>query len=180
MLQSVSIPELVTPRLRLRGWREDDIEPMRAIRADPEVGRWLGSPDPALTAEAIAIWVERWRSLGFGMWAVEEVRSGGLIGRVGLIHHDDWTASPHDAEIGWTLARDAWGHGYATEAAAAVLQWARERGSPRQIISITRLDNVRSQRVMEKLGMVRVGETTWHEHEQVWYALDLTPDAAES
>lgn len=159
--------------MRLRGWRDTDVAPLAAIRADPEVGKWLGYPDPARTAESIATWVDEWRERGFGMWALEEKESGEFIGRVGLVHHDDWTASQYDAEIGWTIARVAWGRGYATEAAAAVLDWARARGAPRRIISITRLDNARSRRVMEKLGLVHAGETTWRGYDQVWYALDL-------
>ena len=138
---------------------------------------WLGNPDPALTAHSIARWTELWRIQGFGMWAVEERQGGRLIGRVGLIHHEDWTASGHDAEIGWTLARATWGQGFATEAAAAVLRWARERGGPLDIISITRPNNVRSRRVMEKLGLVHVGQTHWHGYEQVWYAIDLGSSA---
>jgi RimJ/RimL family protein N-acetyltransferase len=173
MPQSVAIPEIETDRLRLRGWREADVEPLTKIRADPQVGRWLGYPDPAKTAETIAAFVANWGRDGFGMWAVEVKQSGEFIGRVGLIHHDDWTMSAHDAEIGWTLARSAWGNGYATEAARAVLEWARARGAPRQIISITRPDNVRSRAVMERLGLVHIGQTHWRGYDQVWYALDL-------
>ena len=98
--------------------------------------------------------------------------TGAFIGRVGFAHQDDWTASPHDAEIGWTLARSAWGHGYATEAAVAALDWARERGDPRTIISITRQNNLRSRRIMEKLGLTYQGIANWHGHDQVWYATE--------
>jgi RimJ/RimL family protein N-acetyltransferase len=173
MGQSVPIPGIETERLRLRAWRDEDGAALASIRADPEVGRWLGWPDPAGAAESITRWVKHWAQHGFGLWAVEQKRSGRFIGRVGLMHHEDWTASAHDAEIGWTLASDEWGRGYATEAARAVLEWARARGAPRRIISITRPDNVRSQRVMQKLGLVRIGETSWHGYDQVWYAIDL-------
>jgi RimJ/RimL family protein N-acetyltransferase len=173
MLQSDAIPTVETERLILRAWRESDVAPLAEIRADPEVGRWLGFPDPALSRESIGRWVEHWSQHGFGLWAVEHKGSGRFIGRVGLMYHEDWTASAHDAEIGWTLASDAWGRGYATEAARAVLDWARARGAPRRIISITRPDNVRSQRVMQKLALALIGETTWHGYDQVWYAIDL-------
>ena len=180
MLQSDHIPTIDTERVRLRGWREDDVERMTVINADPEVARWLGSIDPSRTREKIESWLEHWKLHGFGLWAVEEKSSGRMVGRAGLVRHEDWTASVHDAEIGWTLARSAWGYGYATEAAGAALNWARERGAPRQIISITRPDNVRSRRVMGRLGLVPMGEANWHGFDQVWYALDLTADQSRS
>ena len=156
----------------MRSWREDDVEPMTAINSDPEVARWLGPVDPSRTRERIMAWVEHWRQHGFGLWAVEEKASGRMIGRVGLVHHDDWTASDHDAEVGWTLARSAWGRGYATEGAHAALEFARGAGL-RQIISITLPDNVRSRRVMEKLGLTYQGSTQWRGFDHVWYATEL-------
>lgn len=145
---------------------------MTEINSDPRVAAWLGSIDPAQTENRILAYVEHWKARGYGVWAVEEVKSGVFVGRVGLVHHDDWTASPHDAEIGWALSHAVWGRGYATEAARAVLDWARERPDLRVIISITRPDNLRSRRVMEKLGLTYQGEATWHGFDQVWYAHD--------
>lgn len=171
--EPVEIPAVESPRLILRGWRPEDLEPMTAINSDPEVARWLGSPDPAKTGERIRAWTEHWRRLGFGLWAVEETVSGQMVGRVGFVHQDDWTASEHDAEIGWTLASHVWGRGYATEAATAALNWARPREDLQRIISITLPTNLRSRRVMEKLGLSYEGEAHWHGFDQVWYALDL-------
>lgn len=173
MQDSAPIPEIETQRLRLRAWRDGDITPMTAINSDPAVTRWLGPIDASQTESRIRVWTEHWRVDGFGLWAVEEKASGLLIGRVGLVHHDDWVASEHDAEIGWTLASTAWGKGYATEAAQAALDWARRRDRPRNIISITRPDNSRSRRVMEKLGLTYRGQTHWHAFDQVWYAIEL-------
>jgi RimJ/RimL family protein N-acetyltransferase len=107
------------------------------------------------------------------MWAVEELASGRFVGRVGLVQHDDWTASAHDAEIGWVFSPAVWGRGYATEAARAALDWARQRQDLQTIISITRPDNLRSRRVMEKLGLTYRGSATWHGFDQVWYATEL-------
>ena len=90
------------------------------------------------------------------------------------MHHADWTASAHDAEVGWTLARSAWGCGYATEGALAALDFARSAGL-QQIISITLPTNTRSQRVMQKLGLTYRGEANWHGFDQVWYATELSP-----
>ncbi len=175
MSPPIAIPEIETDRLLLRAWRNDDVEPMTAINADPEIARWLGSIDASRTGERIEYWMDHWRRHGFGLWAVEERASGSLIGRVGLVRHDDWTASAHDAEIGWTLARSAWGRGLATEAAKAALGWAQSRPELRTIVSITLPDNVRSRRVMEKLGMAYQGIATWRGFEQVWYAIQLDP-----
>ena len=101
---------------------------------------------------------------------MEELESGRFVGRVGLVRHDDWTASPHDAEIGWTLSRTVWGRGYATEAARAALEWAAGQPALESIISITLPGNLRSRRVMEKLGLAYQGSAFWHGFEQVWYA----------
>ena len=174
VFDEIDVPTLQTERLTLRGWRAPDIEPMRAIYADPEVARWLGWPDPAETAKKIQWRVDHWLRHGYGIWAVEERATGTFIGRVGLVHQDDWTASEHDAEVGWTLARASWGHGYATEGARAALDFARDKGL-RQIISITRPDNIRSQGVMKRLGLTYRGATHWHDYDQVWYAIDLAP-----
>jgi len=170
---TAKIPEIETDRLLLRSWRSADVKPMTAINSDPDVARWLGPIDPSRTAERIEAWLEHWSRLGFGLWAVDERASGDFVGRVGLMRHDDWTASAHDAEIGWTLAKSAWGRGYATEAAQAALGWAQPRPELNAIISITLPDNVRSRRVMQKLGLTYAGMTTWHGFEQVWYANKL-------
>lgn len=164
-----------TDRLRLRAWRLEDVDAMAAINADPRVGDWLGGViDTEETRAQLQAYVYRWEERGFGLWAVEERTTGRLLGRTGLMHWDDWTASPHDAEIGWTLAPDAWGRGYATEAARAVLDWATAQPGLRTIISITRPDNAASRRVMEKLDLAYQGETTWRGLSQVWYAIELS------
>lgn len=166
------IPELLTPRLRLRGWRPDDLEPMAAINADPRVAEWLGGviglEETRLRLQAYA---DHWEEHDFGLWAVGERHGGRMVGRTGLMHWHDWTASPHDAEIGWTFAPDVWGRGYATEAARAALDWARAQPGLRGIISITRPDNLRSRRVMEKLGLAYRAEAFWRGFGQVWYEI---------
>ena len=100
---------------------------------------------------------------GFGLWAVERLDSGRFIGFVGLAV-PSFTAhftSPHGSEpgpaveIGWRLAADAWGNGYASEAASAVLAYGFGTVGLSEIVSFTARSNVRSQRVMERIGMVR-------------------------
>lgn len=173
MERPASVPELLTPRLRLRGWREEDVEPMAAISGDPRVGEWLGGTrDLDETRAAIARWDAHWRERGFGPWAVEERAGGALIGRIGLLYWDDWPAGDHDAEVGWTLAPSAWGRGLATEGAREALRFGFAERDMRHIISITLPTNLRSQRVMAKCGLTRRGEADWRGFHQVWFAID--------
>jgi RimJ/RimL family protein N-acetyltransferase len=168
----MEVPEIITRRLRLRAWRAGDAKLMAAIYANPDVVRYLRPLDLGGTQRQLEMFVRQWEVLGFGLWAVEERSSGRLLGRIGLFHHADWTATPHDAEVGWTLARDTWGQGLATEGGAAALAFGfGERGMGR-IISIAHRENVASQRVMEKLGLRREGETEWRETPVVWYAVE--------
>jgi RimJ/RimL family protein N-acetyltransferase len=167
----MKVPEALTPRLRLRGWREDDVERMAEIYADPEVMRYLRPLDLEGTRQQLRRFVTQWEVLGFGLWAVEERSSGRLIGRIGLHYHEDWTASAYDAEVGWTLERASWGKGLATEGGAASLRYGFETMRMERIISIAHHQNVASRRVMEKLGMRHEGETDWRENPVVWYAI---------
>jgi RimJ/RimL family protein N-acetyltransferase len=167
----MEVPEIVTPRLRLRAWREGDVERMAAIYTDPEVVRFLRPLDLDGTRQQLRRFVDSWDERGFGLWAVEERGSGRLIGRIGLMHHDDWTASPHDSEVGWTLDRSSWGQGLASEGGAAALRFGFETLGMERIISIAHRENLASQRVMQKLGLNREGETDWRENPVVWYVI---------
>ena len=176
MRPTVDVPTLTTNRLCLRGWRDEDLDPLADINADPAVANWLGGVNTRDQTDArLKAWLAHWQRHGFGQWALEELDSGRLVGRLGFTHHDDWTASAHDAEIGWALGFDHWGRGYATEAARAARDWALEHPDLRTLISITLPHNARSQRVMQKLGFIFRGETTWRGFDQVWYGLDLPP-----
>jgi RimJ/RimL family protein N-acetyltransferase len=148
----MEVPALTTDRLTLRGWREDDLDAYAAIAADPEVMRFMGGPlDRADTWRQIAVFVGHWELRGYGLWVVE--RDGELIGRVGLFQPEGWPG----LEVGWLLARRAWGHGYATEAARAAADHAWRELGAQELISLIAPDNVPSQRVAERLGM-RPGE----------------------
>ena len=106
----------------MRGWREDDAAAYAEMTADPEVMRFMGGAiDAGESWRQLALFAGHWVLRGYGLWAVE--REGALIGRVGLWQPDGWPG----LEVGWLLARGAWGHGYATEAARASIEWARER-----------------------------------------------------
>ncbi|TME34463.1 MAG: GNAT family N-acetyltransferase [Chloroflexi bacterium] len=167
----MKVPELLTPRLRLRGWREGDVERMAEIYTDPEVMRYLRPLDLEGTRQQLLRFERQWEELGFGIWAVEERASDRLIGRIGLMWHDDWTATPHDAEVGWTLERSSWGQGVATEGGAASLGFGFEQRGLERIISIAHRENRASQRVMEKLGLRPEGETAWRGQPVTWYAI---------
>jgi RimJ/RimL family protein N-acetyltransferase len=157
-------PVLETGRLVLRPPEASDLDQFAAVVSDPDVVRFIGSGRPA-TPDAAAATIERdltaWRKDGFGRFAVIRREDERFIGRVGLLAWDPvtWTHSTRteigeraEIEIGWTLARDAWGNGYATEAALAVRDWAFREIRPRRLISLIHPENDRSKRVAEKLG----------------------------
>src|SRR5262245_40804058 len=149
----MDIPELVTDRLLLRALREDDLDAYPAMGADPEVMRFLGDGHPMNRADAwrqIAMLLGHWELKGFGLWAVEERATGTFLGRIGCLQPEGWPAF----EIGYALARHAWGKGFALEAAGASLRYARETLGKREIISLIRPTNAPSIRVATKLGAV--------------------------
>lgn len=145
--------ELLTARLRLRRWRTEDEAPMAAINRDPEVTRYLNrAVDEAAVAGFYERAQEHWVTHGFGWWAVEPL-GGGLIGFAGVAYPAFLEPVAHRPELGWRLARSAWGSGLATEAAAAARDDALGRLGLDRLISIIHPGNVRSQRVAGKLGM---------------------------
>jgi RimJ/RimL family protein N-acetyltransferase len=147
------VPTLTTDRLVLRGWRDEDLAAYAEMTADPEVMRFMGGVvDRAGTWREIALFVGHWELRGHGLWAVE--RDGVLIGRVGLWRPEGWPG----LEVGWLLGRDAWGRGYATEAARASVEFAWNELGAAQLISLIAPENVASQRVAERLGMRTQGD----------------------
>jgi RimJ/RimL family protein N-acetyltransferase len=147
---------LTTPRLVLRPFTKAHPAPFAAMMADPEVGEWLGG---VMTAEAAGAWVDRvvahLDQHGFSFLAVERLSDGAFLGAAGLVtFRDDHPLAP-GVEIGWRLARAAWGAGYATEAARALLADGFARLPVSEIIAYTAWSNVRSQAVMTRLGFTR-------------------------
>jgi RimJ/RimL family protein N-acetyltransferase len=148
--------ELLTPRLRLRGWRDDDVAALAAVNADPEVMRWIGDGsvrDRAATGAEIAAYRRLWRDRGFGRFAVELRDTGELAGLTGMAVPDDVPDVMPAVEIGWRFARAHWGRGYATEAARAALRFAFTDGGLDRLVGIHLVGNDASARVMLKLGM---------------------------
>jgi len=147
---------LRTKRLILRDWRDEDLEAFAALNADPEVGQFILGPLERAKSDGLAARirsgiVER----GWGLWAVEVTGGDPFIGFTGLTPINFEAAFAPATEIGWRLARSAWGHGYATEAANAVLAHAFDTLGFDALVSITATINGRSRRVMERIGMQR-------------------------
>lgn len=150
---------LTTPRLTLRTWRETDREAFAALNADPDVMSDLGGPLSRADSDAK---LDRYRTTfqqcGFSRLAIEERHgpfAGPCRGYAGLMPAaPDHPLGPH-IEVGWRLARSAWGKGYATEAAEAALRDAFGRLHLKEVLSYTAADNARSRAVMARLGMRR-------------------------
>jgi RimJ/RimL family protein N-acetyltransferase len=149
------VSELTTDRLLLRHWRESDLAPWAALNADPEVREFFPT---VLTRDESAASMARFEAdlqgRGYGWWAVEVRATGEFIGFTGLDPVDDEMPFT-GVEIGWRLARSAWGHGYASEAARTVLAYGFDVLELPEILAITAVGNVRSQAVMRRIGMTR-------------------------
>lgn len=147
---------LVTERLMLRPWWDDDWEPMAAISADPETMRYYPAP---LTREefdrAMARMLVQTMQDGLGPWAVEAPRVAPLIGRVGARRVKSGLPCAPCVEVVWRIGQPWWGQGYATEAARAAITDVFEVHGVAEVVAVTAVDNRASIRVMEKLGMER-------------------------
>lgn len=147
--------ELRTKRLLLRTWRPSDLAPWAALNADPKVRRYFPG---VLTREQSKASAARFQAAleerGWGWWAVEVRATGEFIGFTGLDPVDDDMPFT-GVEAGWRLARTAWGHGYATEAAEAVLSFGFTTLALPEILAVTTATHLRSQAVMRRVGMTR-------------------------
>lgn len=146
---------LRTVRLLLRQWRPADRAPFAALNADPEVMRHFPAPMSRADSDAFADRVEaRIAEQGWGLWAVEVVGGPAFVGFVGLNPvRADLPFAP-GTEVGWRLARSAWGRGYATEAASAAVGHGFEAVGLTEIVSFTAAVNTPSRAVMRRLGMM--------------------------
>ena len=137
-----------TERLLLRQWREEDREPFAALNADPVVMEHFPSTMSREESDAFVDFnIRTIDERDWGLWAVDA--HGTFIGFVGLNEPNFMPG----VEVGWRLAHDAWGHGYATEAAQASIAFARDELGLDEVISFTATTNLRSRRVMERIGM---------------------------
>ncbi len=150
------IPTLTTSRLVLRPFAEGDLDAWAEIVSDEETTRWIGGVQSRGDAwRSIALYLGHWSLRGYGQWAVERRQDGRFLGRAGLWNPEGWP----ELEVGWTLARSAWGHGYATEAGRAAVEWGRSELGLSRIASVIGLGNERSVAVARRLGMTLDRET---------------------
>jgi RimJ/RimL family protein N-acetyltransferase len=164
------IPTLETERLILRAWKADDFEPYARFMADPDVVRYL-SGETLSRGDAwrnMAQFVGHWLLRGYGMWAVERKSDGAFIGRVGL-----WYPAEKPAvEVGWTLGREYWGQGYASEAARVSMEYGFLTQGVDRLISVIDPRNEASQKVAARLGETR-GERLDVVHRGKTYITDV-------
>ncbi|MFL6286751.1 MAG: GNAT family N-acetyltransferase [Pyrinomonadaceae bacterium] len=162
--------EVETARLRLRPFTLEDLDGLWRIARDPEVMRHIGDGLPFTRDETLANLskiVEVFEQRGYGRWALEKKDGGGLIGYCGLGN----SVEEVGVEVVYLLAREEWGKGIATEAGSAALRYGFETLGCDSIAALTRPDNWRSRRVMERLGMSFERDACYHGYTCVCYRL---------
>ena len=178
---TVQVPFLVTERLRLRGNRLDDFNCSAAMWADPSVTRYI-SGKPLTKEESWARlhrYVGHWALLGFGYWVVEEKTTGQFAGEVGFadLKRDLGESLNNAPEIGWVLASQFHGRGYATEAVRAAVAWGDGHFGSIQTMCIINPENRASMRVAEKCGYRELRMTTYKQQPILVYVRG--PDGAQ-
>lgn len=140
----------------MRPWRAEDREPFAAINADPEVMRFFPQLLTRGQSDEVADRIEaHMAEHGFGFWALEEFGGAPFVGFAGLGVVQFEAPFTPATEIGWRLAREHWGRGYATEAAGAALGYGFDVLGVQEVVAFAVKDNLRSRAVMERLGMTR-------------------------
>lgn len=172
-------PVIETERLRLRQWCGADIAPNTTMLSDPGTARFITIDGKPVTDELIgwrnaAVIAGHWALHGAGMFVVEEKSSGKFVGRVGPWFPPGWPGF----EVGWGIAREFRGKGYAVEAARAAIEWAFATFEINQIVHCINRENIASQAVARRLGAEKQGETdlfghvadVWVTHRDKWAA----------
>ena len=139
-----------TDRLLFRQFHDSDLDAYADMNADPEVRRYLDGRvlERDQAWREMAMFLGHWELRGYGLWAAELKRTGEFVGRIGLNNPEGWPG----LEVGWALARQHWGHGYATEGGRAAMEHAFESLGINHIISVIHPDNRPSIQVAERLG----------------------------
>jgi RimJ/RimL family protein N-acetyltransferase len=164
---------LTTERLLMRRWLPSDREPFAELNGDPETLRYFPRRlDRAQSDALIDLLEERFDQAGYGLWALEITATGQFIGFTGLNPMPEGVPGAGGMEVGWRLAKHAWHHGYATEAARAALEVAFDGIGLDEIWSMTAVLNEPSQAVMRRLGLTEVAR---FEHPNVPEGSDIRP-----
>lgn len=143
-----------TERLVLRPWRESDLEPFARLNADPRVMEYFPSILSRKESDDLASRISsKLKEQGWGLWAVSILDVANFVGFIGLAEPSFHAHFTPAVEVGWRLCFDHWGKGYATEGAKAVLKHGFETLNFNEIVSFTTVQNMRSRRIMEKIGM---------------------------
>ncbi|HYK27221.1 MAG TPA: GNAT family N-acetyltransferase [Streptosporangiaceae bacterium] len=146
-----------TDRLLMRRWRDSDREPFAALNADEETMRYFPNTLDRAASDAFVEVIEaRFELQGYGLWALEVADTGQFIGFTGLNPMPDGVPGAGGMEVGWRLAKHAWHHGYATEAARAALGIAFDGADLPEIWSMTAVLNEPSMAVMRRIGLSEV------------------------
>ena len=147
---------LTTSRLRLRPWRDEDLDPFAALNADPRVREFFPSVQTRQeSADSMRMIRDHWERRGFGLWAVEVLGGAPFIGFIGLLAPSFEAPFTPCVELGYRLAFEHWGHGYATEGSRAALDFGFTSIGLSEIVAMAAVGNERSRRVMAHLGMTR-------------------------
>ena len=166
-----------TDRLRLEPWDHEAHAPVLArMNSDPEVVQFVGGvPLTAAQSEEMSARLEaHWYAYGYGLWAAYAKESGAMVGFVGLSHPLWWPEMIERVEVGWRLARDAWGFGYATEGARAAVRAGCEVLGLEELVSFVHPENARSLAVTERLGMVAEAEVPHPSRDELIRIMRLT------
>jgi len=144
-----------TARLIVRRWRDSDLPTLLSVYGDAEAMRWVGNGEP-ITRDECVHWLEvtrrNYEKRGYGMFAVEQKSTPGVIGFCGIVH----PGGQFEAEVKYAYLRSHWGRGFASEAIVGLLRYGAAVHGLRQIIATTAPNNVASHRVLVKAGMERV------------------------
>jgi RimJ/RimL family protein N-acetyltransferase len=160
-------PTIETDRLVIRPWRDADVPDALVIYGDEQVTRWLTPamsriPDEPAMRDVLRGWAAQ-DVAPVSHWAVELRESGRVIGGVALLRLEPW----EDLEVGWQLARTAWGHGYASEAGEAVARWSMHEADVEELFALVNPKNARAAATAERIGMEPIGETDQYHHQRL-------------
>jgi ribosomal-protein-alanine N-acetyltransferase len=180
---ATALKTLETERLLLRPPAPEDAEPLAPMYADPEVMRYLGDGQtltPEQTERSVQRMIEAWKADGYGLFTTVRKEDDAVIGRVGLIvwNPETWQTvranarGPKELEVGYTIGREYWGKGYATEAAAASRDFALEELGARRLIALIIHGNDASENVARKLGMEYERDVRFGQRDAKLFALE--------